>query len=379
MGKMNTLETAADKMPGTIQSFRTEDHAGTILLDDARSVEFGRSACVGFEPFPALRVGVRRVLRDASGAWAAQEVTLDAHPMKDVVTAAPVTSPTAATSPFAVDVARPHFGWFTLLFETPLPRDREALRARFEVASLGRVRVHEGPPRDPMVPSTRELEILTAGQHLLALELSGPPAREGLDLRQVPADFELGAYRLGVAVGVVDPLRLRLAEPDTFTDPWAADGQMRVASLLARRLLAEGGLGIVLHLAGNLVLSRADFLRRLSEIDNPECKPFGAWVDWVLSPDRTRYRSIGMHAFGAMDVEIEILNIHAEVELDSAESGVLYACMLQARENRLLHPDEVFYVPKDIRVGPFGASAKERSGYKYTVTYQGETVLLVRD
>jgi hypothetical protein len=51
----------------------------------------------------------------------------------------------------------------------------------------------------------------------------------------------------------------------------------------------------------------------------------------------------------------------------------------------LLEDGEVFYVPKDVRIGPRGATASARTGYKYLVarkaTGPGEPrgrVLLVR-
>ena len=55
------------------------------------------------------------------------------------------------------------------------------------------------------------------------------------------------------------------------------------------------------------------------------------------------------------------------MELDSAESALLFACHLQVSGARLLDDGEVFYVPKDVRIGPRGASASSRTGYKYVV------------
>ena len=52
----------------------------------------------------------------------------------------------------------------------------------------------------------------------------------------------------------------------------------------------------------------------------------------------------------------------SEVELDSAESALLFGCHLQARGARLLDDGEVFYVPKDVRIGPRGASARPGLG-----------------
>ena len=91
------------------------------------------------------------------------------------------------------------------------------------------------------------------------------------------------------------------------------------------------------------------------------------WYDWALTPDRRLYRTLGMAVAGGEDLEIAIVHPDSEVELDSAESALLFGCHLQAREARLLEDGEVFYVPKDVRVGPRGASATARTGYKYLV------------
>ena len=74
-----------------------------------------------------------------------------------------------------------------------------------------------------------------------------------------------------------------------------------------------------------------------------------------------------MAVAGGDDLEIDIVHPGSEVELDSAESALLFGCHLQVRGARLLEDGEVFYVPKDVRIGPRGASASARTGYKYVV------------
>ena len=364
------------KLDGAISAFDAAEGVGQVVLDDGRTADFGRSACLGFAPFVRQRVQVGRVLRDASGVWAAESLSLLSHPEKAIL---PSDAP--ERSPFAPDPRAPHYGWVTVLL-SEFPKTPAAWKACFATAGLERLRVvvHEnlqaqGPERQGAV----RLELLMPGIHMLALATPGTLARESLDVRSLPPDFELGLGKLGLAPLLLDPVRLREASEDAFADPWGMDGYMRVASQVVQGLLKAGpGVGVVLPLAGNLVLSREDFLRRLSDLQRPECKPFGAWVDWVLTEERRTYRSVGMEAFGALDVEVEILNTHADVELDSAESAVLFACMLQARENRILRDGEVLYVQRDIRVGPYGASANDERGYRYHVERAGRRLKLVR-
>jgi hypothetical protein len=94
-------------------------------------------------------------------------------------------------------------------------------------------------------------------------------------------------------------------------------------------------------------------------------------VDWALTEDVSRYRTLGMAVAGGDDLEIAVVHPQSEVELDSAESALLFGCHLQARESRLLADGEVFYVPKDVRIGPRGVSASSRTGYKYLVSRRG--------
>src|SRR6185369_5252212 len=75
-------------------------------------------------------------------------------------------------------------------------------------------------------------------------------------------------------------------------------------------------------------------------------RPFGAFIDWALLPDRSVYRTLGMGVAGGEDLEIDILHPESEVELDSAESALLFGCHLQVREARLLDDGEIFYVPR---------------------------------
>jgi len=143
-----------------------------------------------------------------------------------------------------------------------------------------------------------------------------------------------------------------------------------VTRLLVRVLRAAldgGGTHLVLGHAGRLLLAADEARSRLGDPEDAEARPFGAFIDWALLPDRSRYRTLGMGVAGGEDLEIEIVHPESEVELDSAESALLFACHLQVRGARLLEDGEVFYVPKDVRIGPRGASASSRTGYKYVV------------
>ena len=161
-------------------------------------------------------------------------------------------------------------------------------------------------------------------------------------------------------------------------DAWAEDGAARRAGRWIQALLAGGASHLVVEHAGRLVLVAADAAQRFGDPEDAEARPFGALIDWALEPGRGRYRTLGMAAAGGEDVEIAITHATSEVELDSAESALLFACHLQVRQARLLEDGEVLYVPKDVRIGPRGATATARTGYKYLVRRGGPRVELQR-
>jgi hypothetical protein len=213
---------------------------------------------------------------------------------------------------------------------------------------------------------------------MLLTETRGPFRLEAVDRRALGPDFSPGSHTVTLLPAAVDPAEERRLLGAAFPDPWGEEGTLRRASRLVRALLLSGGRGLVLHRAGQLALEREDALRRLGDLEDPSVRPFGAWIDWALTEDRHAYRTLGMATLGGEDVEISLSKPDAEVELDSAESALLFACMLQVRENRFLADGELFHVPKDVRVGARGASATSRTGYRYFAHRGHARVQLVR-
>jgi short-subunit dehydrogenase len=162
---------------------------------------------------------------------------------------------------------------------------------------------------------------------------------------------EIGWELLPAPVLPGEERRLLGAEAE---DPWALDGAARRTGRWVQALLGAGASYLVLEHAGRLVLGAAEASQRFGALDDLESRPFGALIDWALEPGRGRYRTLGMTAAGGEDVAIAITHTSSEVELDSAESALLFARHLQTRQGRLLEDGEVFYVPKDVRVGLAG-------------------------
>ena len=326
--------------------------SGSLRLTDGTLASFRLEAATGFVPVAGLSVVAQL---DADGVVA--HVHLPAHPSK------PDPLPSLDAS------------WVTVLREVPLPEEPAALQALFEGVGLPRPRIATFPRN---AGGRRTVEVVWPLMHMLLTEAEGTLGLQTADRRALSAGFAPGSHTVTLLPAAVDPADERRLLGPAFADPWGDEGTLRRASRLVRTLLRAGGRGLVLHRAGDLALEREDALRRLGDLEDSAVRPFGAWVDWALTEDRRAYRTLGMATLGGEDVEISLKNPDADVELDSAESALLFACMLQVRENRFLADGELFHVPKDVRVGARGASATSRTGYRY-FAHRGHTrVQLVR-
>lgn len=310
-----------------------------VLDGGGRTFPFTRGEVVGFHPVPGL-AAVAELGTDGS----LLRLTLPGHPVR------PEPGP-----------ARP-FGWATVLATAELG----AVSARWEGAlgpglpSAARLSARALPEGGTLV------EIRWPEAHVLLRERRTADHGE-LEWRLVPGSSGLPAVLWELLpAGVFPAEERRLLGPEA-RDPWAPSGVSRVLVRVLRAALRGGGTHLVLEHAGRLLLGADEALGRLGDPEDAEARPFGAFIDWALTPDRRRYRTLGMAVAGGEDLEIEILHPASEVELDSAESALLFGCHLQARGARLLDAGEVFYVPKDVRIGPRGATAAARTGYKYVV------------
>jgi hypothetical protein len=339
-------------LPAQVLSVDASSRVGALRFADGSLASFPLDAATGFVPVAGLSV----VAQLAENGLVSR-VHLPAHPIK------PDPLPAADVS------------WVSVLRDVPLPKEPELLQALLAAARLPPPRVAVSP-RESTGP--RRVELVWPNAHMLLTETERPFGLETVDRRALSLGFTAGSHVVTLLPAAVDPAEERRLLGPAFPDPWGREGTLRHASRLVRALLREGGRGLVLHRAGHLALEREDALRRLGDLEDLAVRPFGAWVDWALSEDRRAYRTLGMATLGGEDVEIALTNPDAEVEVDSAESALLFACMLQVRENRFLTDGELFHVPKDVRVGARGASASSPTGYRYFAHRGHSRVQLVR-
>ena len=326
--------------------------SGALRFSDGTLTSFALGAATGFLPVAGLSVFAQL---GADGVVA--RLHLPSHPTKPDPLSAADTS------------------WVSVLRDAPLSEEPGQLQALLHGARLPRPRLAAFPADRT---GRRQVELVWPAAHMLLSEEPRAFELETADRRALSPGFTAGSHVVTVLPAAVDPAEERRLLGPAFPDPWAEEGMLRHASRLLRALLLEGGRGLVLHRAGHLALEREDALRRLGDLEDLAVRPFGAWVDWALTLDRRSYRTLGMATLAGEDVEIALTNPDAEVEVDSAESALLFACMLQVRENRFLVDGELFHVPKDVRVGARGASATSRTGYRYFVHRGHDRVQLVR-
>lgn len=322
------------------------DGARGVLDGGGRSFPFTQRDVVGFHPMQGLSA-VAELGEDGS----LLRLTLPGHPVR------------AEPAP-----ARP-FGWATVL----VPSELGSSSARWQEA-LGRdLPAGARVSARPLPEGGTLVEARWPGAHLLLRERRATDHGE-LERRLVPPDATLPPVLWEMLpAGVLPAEERRLLGPEA-ADPWAPGGATRLLLRLLRAALDAGGRWLIVEHAGRLLLGAEEAKARLGDPEDAEARPFGAFIDWALTPDRTRYRTLGMAVAGGEDLELAIVHAGSEVELDSAESALLFGCHLQVRGARLLEDGEVFYVPRDVRVGPRGASATARTGYKYLVARPASTL-----
>jgi len=331
--------TGPGKPPGPVTVRIVQwDGARGVVDGGGRTFPFTRSDAVGFHPAPGVSA-----VAELSADGSLLRLTLPGHPVR------------AEPPP-----ARP-FGWASVLSAAELgpsgARWQSALGPGLPAGA--RLNARALPEGGTLV------EARWPGAHLLVRERRADLG--GLELRLVPTPGLPPAVSWEVLpAGVLPAEERRLLGPEA-ADPWAPAGATRLLVRILRAALEVGGTHLVLEHAGRLVLGAEEARGRLSDPDDAESRPFGAFIDWALTPDRSCYRTLGMSVAGGEDLEVAIVHRDSEVELDSAESALLFGCHLQVRGGRLLEDGEVFYVPKDVRIGPRGATASARTGYKYVV------------
>lgn len=341
-----------------IASFDVTDAVGSLMLDAATRVRFGRSACHGFEPVVGAKV---RVLAVEPSRFGPRATHLELDPgdadydrlLRERDEKAGIS---ADEKPEEAAAAARALGWITVLLERPVPRGPQAQRVW-----AGELRLEDQAVE---VSTEARLGFRALGHDVSTHVGDRPFPKEALDLRDVGEDFDPG---LGfVSLGLGEPGLFRAGRAlGGMADVWGPKGALRALSKLAR-LLLQHGRGVVLNRAGDLVVGKGDFERQLGDLDDPDCVPFAAWLDFSVAGAPPVYRSWGMAAFALPDVRVAV-DPESRWQRSRRHEAVLVACARMVRENRELVAGEELVVPIGVRVGAYPIEPVEGDTERYTV------------
>ncbi len=338
---------------GVISAFDGLDGTGVIALGDGEQLRFGRSACRDFDPVPSAKVEVLAVEPHPRGGARATEVRA-AGTSAELDRALDERDALQGVKPWTASEAAARacdLGAVTLLLREPLASGRSALRELIAKVS------EDGPP---LVLEFGPRPYLRLGSQAVPLYVGGEPfPRAGLDLRFVGEGFDLGRSFITLAGGLPGyeaGARRAIAPPEgsgvvPWPDPWAVDGHMRTLSRAAERL-SRLGAGVIVHRAGQVVFDAGSWRKRLGDLDDPDCRPFGAWIDWGLMPDRRCLTTAGLDLFGLPEVRVPLQG-DDEDEYARARNAAIVASHHMVRDNRALRPGENVRFVDGMQVGGY--------------------------
>ncbi len=357
-----------------IASFNLADAVGTLTLAEGATLRFGRSACRGFEPVIGAEVTVRATVPHPLGGWRALEIVLDAESStydellasRDAELGVERSGDPVGQAAATCEV----LAWIVVLLDEAPPTGPVAFRrwaSRLGLESKG-IRVH----------TDGGIRLGAGGHDAITYIGSGPFPRERLAELGAPEDLDPGKGFIGLSLGVAGNVPVMRMIGDA-RDPWGPQGTLRDLSRVALALL-EHGRGIILPQSGT-VSSAERFRARMADLDDPEARPFGAWIGWGLNPRKRTYATFGMCLHGLPDVEIEC-DPDDGWERDRALEAVLLTCHRMVRSNQELPAGEGVEVPVGVGVGTHAVEAVDGDSERYRVVEPESgryRITLVRD
>ena len=246
-----------------------------VLDGGGRTFPFTRGDVIGFHPVPGLSA-VAELGTDGS----LLRLTLPGHPL--------AAGGRAGAAVRLGNGARPRPSWEAA---APAGRRRSARRSRPGRGSAARALPEGGTLVEARWPDA----------HLLLRERR--TADHGaLERRLVPGGERAARGAVGDSPGRRVPGRGAAAARARGDGPLGAGrGEpARWSASCARRSWPEARTSCSSTPVASL-LGADEALGRLGDPDDAEARPFGAFIDWALTPDRRRYRTMGMAVAGGED------------------------------------------------------------------------------
>lgn len=347
---MGFLGSLFKKPPSQIEGEITlvSGPTGMVTTTDKQALTFNVAECVGFTPAERQVVKIERI-----EGMTARGLTWIADPP------APAYEPEAKYGSYQL----------TVLFEKALPSGAKQLEQLLRDGVAGGIEVSS--TRADLEAPVDNLLVRMNGHSLLAQQVHMPFPTAHMDLRGFSEPFAPGSSFIGITGPVIPLDRLRPHLGPDLPNPWGVHGVSRTIHQLALRLLDLGGRAVVLNRGGELVRTSEDFRRLSGDLADPECVPFGAWLDYATTNQNKILRCWGMLAFGLVDLAVELGSPTDSPQFDEEFSrganAVLYAAMTSIRRNREFAVGEEVLVPDSLKIGAYGAQSESASGAKFRV------------
>jgi hypothetical protein len=352
---MGFLRSLFKKPPPQIEGEITfvSGPTGMVTTTDKQALTFNVAECVGFTPAERQVVKIERI-----EGMTARGLTWVAAPP------APDYDPEAKYASYQL----------TVLFDKALPSGAVELGQLLRDGVPGPIEVSS--ERAALEAPVDNLLVRMNGHSILAQQVHMPFPAAHMDLRQFSEAFAPGSAFIGITGPVIPLDRLRPTLGRGLPDPWAVHGVSRTIHQLALRLLDLGGRAVVLNRGGELVRSSEDFRRLSGDLADPQCVPFGAWLDYATTHQNKILRCWGMIAFGLVDLAVELGSPtdspHFDEELSRGANAVHYAAMTSIRRNREFAVGEEVQVPESVKISAYGAQSESNTSVRYRIEDAGD-------
>jgi hypothetical protein len=307
---------------GVVAEWNVMDGVGRIELADGTRLRFGRACCVQFEPVEGIDVTVEAVEAHPLGGWRASRIVPTSLDQVDELLEARDAQRGVRGSlhlePEEALALAQQMGLLSIELCEPVG-SRVTLRSVF--ARSGAPGLLEFSPS----PSVR------IDGHTFPLTVSDAPGRSRIMLCHGPFSFRREAAAIARTPG----------EPFDVWQGWGLCAATRLALALAAL-----GQSVIVHAAGDLELSAAEWIRLAGDPLREQCRPFRAYVSLVAT-DRDSIETRGMQVWALPDVTARAA--HA----DAARDACLVACATMVHAAAPLPTDASLYVPPNAEVGPY--------------------------
>lgn len=325
---------------------------GMVTTSDKQALTFNVAECQGFKPSERQIVRIHRV-----EGMTATGLTWVADPPS------PAYDPQAKYANYQL----------TVLFREKLPSDAEQLRTLLAGDGLNGLEI--SLDRANFEAPVDNLVVELGGHSLLAQQVHMPFPTAHMDLRKLREPLDPGVSFLGITGPVIPLDRIRPMLGPTLPNPWGSDGVSRTIHRLALRLVDLGGTAVVLNRGGELVMTADHFRRFSGNLADPECVPFGIWLDYATDQNSI-FRTWGMLAFGLIDLATELTvsrdSPDFDAELDRATGAVLFAAMTSIRRNLEFSAGEEILVPEQVEIGAYGFRSPSDTAIRYRLEDAGD-------